>query len=229
VLAIQVAQVDAMSGGRVELGLGTGWFEQEHLAYGIPFPPWAERFERLEEQLAIVTGLWSTPKGETFDYEGRHYRLSNCPALPKPVQQPRPPVIVGGGGQKRTPRLVAEYADEFNMPPTPHTPAQAKEAFARARQACEQRGRDPKTLRCSSAMVVCCGTDEAEYRTRAEAIGRDPDQLRSQGATGTVEEVVAKLQAFADAGAERAYLQVFDLDDLDHIRLLGREVLPKVG
>src|SRR5262245_16855711 len=115
-LAISVAQVDAMSGGRVELGLGSGWHEGEHRAYGIPFPPLRERFDRLEEQLQIVTGLWATPPGSTFSFQGRYYDLENSPALPKPVQQPGPPVIVGGHGQQRTPRLAARYADEFNVP-----------------------------------------------------------------------------------------------------------------
>jgi F420-dependent oxidoreductase-like protein len=226
ILAIQVAQVDAMSGGRVELGLGTGWFEQEHKAYGIPFPPLGERFERLEEQLAIVSGLWTTPKGDTFTHQGRHYQLDNSPALPKPVQSPKPPIIVGGGGQKRTPRLVATYADEFNLPF--QGPEQAAAAFARVRQACEDQGRDPASVRYSAAIVVCCGSDEPEYRRRAEAIGRDADQLRNQGAAGVVDEVVEKLHAFAEVGTERAYLQVLDVDDLDHIKLLGREVLPRV-
>ena len=115
-LAITVAQVDQMSGGRVELGLGTGWFDAEHTAYGIPFPPLAERFGRLEEQLEIITGLWETAEGNTFSFSGTYYTLSGSPALPKPAQRPRPPMLVGGGGQRRTPRLAARFADEFNIP-----------------------------------------------------------------------------------------------------------------
>ena len=114
-LAIAVAQVDAMSGGRVELGLGAGWFEEEHGPTASPSPIPGERFDRLEEQLAIVTGLWATPAGERFDFQGRHYQLTDSPALPKPVQRPRPPVIVGGLGKRRTPALAARYADEFNV------------------------------------------------------------------------------------------------------------------
>ena len=114
-LAITVAGVDAMSGGRVELGLGAGWYEAEHTAYGIPFPPVVERFERLEEQLALITGLWATPDGATFTLEGTHYQIVDSPALPKPVQRPGPPIIVGGHGAKRTPRLAATYAAEFNL------------------------------------------------------------------------------------------------------------------
>ncbi|MFM2077481.1 MAG: hypothetical protein RJA49_1371, partial [Actinomycetota bacterium] len=114
-LAITVANVDAMSNGRVELGLGAGWFAAEHEAYGIPFPPLGERFDRLEEQLAVITGLWGTPAGSTFDHAGAHYQLGSSPALPKPVQSP-PPIIIGGGGAKRTPALAARYAAEFNLP-----------------------------------------------------------------------------------------------------------------
>ena len=110
-LAISVAQVDQMSGGRVELGIGAGWFEAEHTAYGIPFPSLGERFDRYEEQLAVITGLWGTPPGETFDFDGQHYRLSDSPALPKPVQDGGIPIIVGGAGKKRTPRLAARYAE----------------------------------------------------------------------------------------------------------------------
>src|SRR5580692_5295052 len=115
-LAVQVAQVDAMSGGRVELGLGAGWYDAEHSAYGVPFPATHERMERLEEQYAILTGLWGTPEDETFSFDGRHYHLKDSPALPKPVQRPHPPLIVGGHGPKRTPRLAATYASEFNLP-----------------------------------------------------------------------------------------------------------------
>ena len=114
-LAISVAQVDAMSSGRVDLGIGAGWFEEEHLAYAIPFPPVGERFERLREQLDIITGLWNTPGGQTFDYDGTHYTVKDSPALPKPVQDPHPPIIIGGNGPKRTPALVARFASEYNL------------------------------------------------------------------------------------------------------------------
>ena len=223
-LAIAVAQVDAMSGGRVELGLGTGWFEQEHAAYGIPFPPLGERFDRLEEQLAVVTGLWETPAGERFSHDGRHYRLVDSPALPKPVQSPRPPVIIGGWGTARTPALAARYADEFNVPFPP------REAFApqiaTVTGACEAVGRDPSSMTWSAALVVCCGEDEATYRRRARAIGREPDELRANGAAGSPAEVIETLAAFAEAGAARIYLQVLDLHDLDHLRLIAAEVAP---
>ena len=216
-----------MSGGRVEVGLGAGWYDAEHTGYGVPFPPLGERFERLEEQFAILTGLWDTPVGETFSFDGRHYHLADSPALPKPAQRPHPPLIVGGGGAKRTPRLAATYADEFNLPFS--SPADTEAQYGRVRAACEDRGRDPRTLRLSAAQVVCCGADEAEVERRAANIGRKPDELRANGAAGTPDEVVERLQAFAGIGAETVYLQVLDLDDLDHIELLAADVLPRVS
>jgi alkanesulfonate monooxygenase len=227
VLAITVAQVDAMSGGRVELGLGAGWYDGEHTAYGIPFPALGERFERLEEQYRILTGLWDTPEGETFSFAGAHYQVRDSPALPKPVQQPHPPLIVGGGGPKRTPRLAATFADEFNLPFSSLTDTEAQ--FARVRAACEAMGRDPVSLRLSAAQVVCCGGDEEEVARRATSIGRQPDELRAHGAAGTPEEVVERMQAFEAIGAGTMYLQVLDLQDLDHLRLLSEHVLPHVS
>jgi F420-dependent oxidoreductase-like protein len=223
-LAISVAQVDQMSGGRVEVGLGAGWYDDEHRAYGIPFPPTAERFERLEEQLAILTGLWATPEGAAFTHDGRHYRLLDSPALPKPAQRPHPPLIVGGGGPRRTPRLAARYADEFNTPFL--SPADAEKQFAVVARACEEAGRDPEGLRRSSAVVVCCGSDRDEVSRRAAAIGRDVGELAANGACGTPEEVAESLRRWETAGAETVYLQVLDLTDVDHIRLIGREVAP---
>jgi F420-dependent oxidoreductase-like protein len=226
-LAISVAQVDAMSGGRVELGLGSGWFEEEHRAYGIPFPPLGERFAKLEEQLAIITGLWQTPVGERFSFAGTHYTLTDSPALPKPVQSPRPPVIVGGWGRKRTPALAARYADEFNLPFAPL--ADVRPQIDAAIAACEAAGRDPATMTWSAALVLCCGEDEETFRKRAAAIGQEPDQLRSTGAAGTVAEVTERLGAYVEAGIERFYLQTLDLADLDHIRLVAAEVAPALG
>ena len=226
-LAVQVAQVDAMSGGRVELGLGAGWYDAEHSAYGVPFPPTGERMERLEEQFAIVSGLWDTPVGETFSFDGRHYHLKDSPALPKPVQRPHPPLIVGGGGPTRTPRLAATYADEFNLPFSSLTDTEAQ--YGRVRAACEDRGRDPSTLRLSAAQTVCCGVDEADVQRRAANIGRKADELRANGVAGTPDEVVGQLQAFAGIGAQTVYLQVLDLDDLEHVGLLATDVLPRVS
>lgn len=226
-LAISVAEVDAMSGGRVELGLGAGWFEAEHTAYGIPFPPLGERFDRLEEQLAVVTGLWTTPAGERFSHQGTHYPVSDSPALPKPVQQPHPPVIIGGGGPRRTPALAARYAAEFNLPFQPH------DAFVpacdRVRAACEAIGRDPAGMIFSAALVLCCGRDEAEFKRRATTIGRDPDELRQTGAAGTPAEVAEVLRAYVARGATRLYLQMLDQTDLDHLGLVAEEVAPQLS
>jgi F420-dependent oxidoreductase-like protein len=226
-LAIQVAQVDQMSGGRVEIGIGAGWYEAEHTAYGIPFPPLAERFERLDEQLAIVTGLWKSPVGARFSFEGKHHRLDDSPALPKPAQDPHPPVIVGGIGRARTPRLAAGYASEYNAPFI--TPDLAGLQYERVRKACEAAGRDPATMTFSAAQVLCCGVDEAEVSRRAAAIGREAGELRESGLAGTPDQVVSKLARFAELGATRVYLQVLDLDDLDHLALVAKEVLPRVA
>jgi F420-dependent oxidoreductase-like protein len=222
-LAIAVAQVDAMSGGRVECGLGAGWYAEEHGAYGIPLPSPAERFERLEEQLAIVTGLWATPVGACFDFTGRHYTLRGAPALPKPVQRPRPPMLVGGSGRVRTPRLAARYADEFNLPYA--SVADTAAAFARVRAACVAAGRDPGTLRYSASQALCCGRDRATLARRADAIGRDLDELRRNGLAGTPAEVVDKIGAFAAVGVDTLYVQAYDLSDLDHLELVAGDVI----
>lgn len=225
-LAIAVAQVDEMSGGRIEFGFGTGWFDAEHAAYGIPFPSLAERFARFEEQLAVITGLWETPVGERFSYSGRHYRLVDSPALPKPAQRPRPPILIGGAGPTRTPRLAARYADEFNVPF--HRLPETRAAFDRVAAACEDAGRDVASMVYSAAQVLCCGRDEAEVKRRAAAIGRDVAELRENGLAGSPAEVVDKIGAFAEAGCQRIYLQLLDMTDLDHIELVAAEVMPHV-
>ena len=221
-LAISVAQVDAMSGGRVELGIGTGWYDAEHTAYGIPFPPLAERFDILEEQLEILTGLWRTPVGETFDHQGRHHAVVNSPALPKPVQDGGPPIIIGGGGPKKTPMLAARFASEFNLPFAPKDTWVKQRA--RVQDACRDIDRDPDELTYSVALVVCVGEDDAEIARRAKAIGRDVDELRENGVCGTPPEAVTRLREWGETGAERVYLQVLDIDDLDHVELLGLDV-----
>jgi F420-dependent oxidoreductase-like protein len=225
-LAITVAGIDEMSGGRVELGLGAGWYDGEHKAYGIPFPPLKERFDRLEEQLAIITGLWETPAGKTFGYEGKHYQVTDSPGLPKPVQRPRPPVIVGGHGPRRTPELAARYADEFNMAFS--SVEQAAVQFGRVGQACAAAGRDPSALVYSAAQTVCCGADDATLSRRAAAIGRDVADLRVNGLSGSPAEIVDKIGKFAEAGAQTMYLQVLDLSDIDHLADIAAEVLPQV-
>ncbi|MCU1635881.1 MAG: class flavin-dependent oxidoreductase [Cryobacterium sp.] len=223
ILAIQVAQVDQMSGGRVELGLGTGWFQEEHAAYGIPFPH--KRFGMLEEQLEIVTGLWSTPVGSSYSFTGKHYTLLDSPALPKPMQ-PRIPVIVGGSGAQRTPALAARFAGEFNLPFPQFS--EISEKFARVRRACEEIERDPAELVYSTALIAVAGRDESEFARRAAAVGREPAELRRHGIAGTTSEVVDRLGTLQDDGVECVYLQIMDLADLDHLDFLAREVVPQL-
>jgi F420-dependent oxidoreductase-like protein len=224
-LAIAVAQVDAMSEGRVELGLGAAWYAEEHTAYGIPFPPVKERFDRLEEQLAIITGLWRTPVGEKFFFDGRHYQLADSPALPKPTQRPGPPVIVGGRGRQRTPELAARFADEYNI--AFQSLEDSAAAFARVDAACQAIGREMAPVS-SVAQVVCCGEGAGQLRARADATGRDLDDLRANGLAGSPDQVVERIGRFASIGVTRLYLQVLDLTDLDHLELLAAKVVPQV-
>jgi F420-dependent oxidoreductase-like protein len=225
-LAIAVAEVDAMSNGRIELGLGAGWFDDEHTAYGVPFPALGTRFDRLEEQLAIITGLWGTPIGDTFDFSGEHYSLANSPALPKPFQSPRPPLIVGGHGATRTPRLAATYANEFNVPFASFDAAALQ--FGRVDLACQAIERDPSTLGRSVAAVVCCGKDDAEVARRAANIGREVDEMSVDGLVGTPALLIDKIARYREIGVSRVYLQVLDFHDLDHVRLLAADVMPAV-
>jgi F420-dependent oxidoreductase-like protein len=227
-LAVAVAQVDQMSGGRVDFGLGGGWFEAEHRAYAIPFPPLGERFDRLTEQLEIITGLWSTPVGHTFGFRGAHYEVVDSPGLPKPAQSPHPPVIIGGKGPNRTPALAARFADEYNAPFA--SAEEAARLYEAVDRACEKHGREAAgraPLVRSAALTVVCGRDDAQVRRRAEAAGMDPDALRAGGGVaGTPAEIVEQLRAYADAGTSRAFLQVLDLSDLDHLDLIAAEVAP---
>jgi F420-dependent oxidoreductase-like protein len=222
-LAISVAQVDQMSGGRVEFGIGAGWFTEEHTAYGIPFPSVRERFDRLTEQLAIIDGLWRTPVGETFDFTGEHFTLAASPALPKPAQQPRPPIIVGGTGKPRTAALAARYGDEFNIPFA--SLGETGAAFDRVRAAAAEAGRE---LRYSVAQVICAGRTDAEVARRADAIGRGVDELRQTSLAGTPQEIVDRIAEFAALGVTRIYLQMLDLTDLDHLELVASDIAGRV-
>jgi alkanesulfonate monooxygenase len=226
-LAIAVAGVDQMSGGRVEFGLGSGWYAAEHTAYGIPFPPLGERFDMLTEQLEIITGLWTTPVGETFSFTGKHYQLIDSPALPKPVQSPRPPVLIGGTGPNRTPALAARFAGEFNVPFAGRSVA--AEQFARVDAACQAIGRDPAEITRSVALVACAGRDDAEVARRAAAIGREVSDLKENGLTGTPSEIVDRIGSWREqTGISRIYLQILDLADLDHLELIAAEVAPQL-
>ena len=224
VLAIQVAQVDAMSGGRVELGLGAAWYEGEHTAYGIPFP--SKRIDRFEEQLAIVTGLWETEVGDTFDFDGTYYQLKDSPALPKPVQS-RVPVLVGGMGPTRLPALAARFASEFNLPFVSVEDTRAQ--IGRVRAACAERGRAADDMVYSNALVACVGKNDAEVARRAAAIGREVAELKANGLAGTPAEVVDRIGQYAEAGSSRFYFQILDLDDLDHLELIADQIAPQVG
>lgn len=228
-LAISVAQVDEMSGGRVELGIGSGWYEAEHTAYGIPFPPLRERFDRYVEQVEIITGIWRTLPGERFAYDGRYFSLADCPALPRPVQQPSPPLIIGGFGPTRTPELAARFADEFNMPPS-STLQQARKQFERVDAACGRLGRDPGEVRRSVAQTLAFGRTEHESAARRLITGQTREQLVDHGLTGSPAEVVDRLGQWREqAGIGRVYLQLFDLADLDQIELVASEVVPQLS
>lgn len=222
-LAIMVAQVDAMSGGRIDVGVGSGWFEAEHAAYGLPFGELGDRMDRYVEALGHLVGLWTTPLGETYSSSGGHWEFVDSPGLPKPLQTPHPPIILGGRGPKRTPALAARYASEFNLPFVPETEAPA--VLNRVREACEAHGRDPGTLRTSAALVVCAGENDREVGRRAGAIGRQVDELKQSGLAGTPDEILTKVGRYAELGISRIYLQVLDLSDLDHLALLGERVL----
>jgi F420-dependent oxidoreductase-like protein len=224
-LAISVAQVDQMSGGRIELGIGAGWYEAEHTAYGFDFAGTGARFDNLTDQLAIIDGLWNTPSGDTFNYTGKVHSVTDSPGLPKPVQQPLP-IIIGGGGPSRTPALAARYAAEYNVA---FAPVQAfTERKQRVEAACAAIDRQ-RPMRYSAAVVVCAGATEADVVRRAAAIGREPAELRENGAAGSAEEAAATIRGFIDAGSERIYLQVLDLSDLDHLDFIAGEVAPLLG
>lgn len=228
-LAVMVAQVDQMSGGRVEFGIGAGWYEREHISYGIPFPPRGERFDRLEEQLAILTGLWSTPVGERFTYRGDHYQLVDSPALPKPIQAPHPPIIVGGRGPKRTPELAARYADEFNMPFK--SVAETAEAYERVLEACDRFGRaaaGKAPLVLSAGIVVAIGRTDAEAQRRAAPLHEKSALPPEDPVIGSPAQLVERIGQFAEIGATRVHLRLTEISDLDHLELIANEVLPQL-
>lgn len=220
--AIQVAQVDHMSNGRVEIGLGAGWNAAEHAATAITFPELGERFDRLEEAAEMLTGLWSTPVGELYSFAGKHYQMVDSPALPKPAQTPHPPFIIGGAGEKRTPRLAATIGAEFNLPFAGVETWTAK--VDNVKRVCVEHGRDPQDLVYSSVQVVCIGRDSDELARRAAAIGRESDELAENGISGLPHEAAAKIASFAEAGCERMYFQYLDIDDLQHLEVIAEMV-----
>jgi F420-dependent oxidoreductase-like protein len=213
-LATVVATADEMSGGRVELGIGTGWYQREHEAFGIPFPATKERFDRLAEQLEIITGLWGT-EGQPFSFAGTHYRIDANPTPPRPAQRPHPPIIVGGTGLVRTPAIAARFADEFNGALSDDL----GESYARFDRACEQIGRDPATARHSAVLPVACATTPAEVTRRAEVIGSE--FIRRHAAIGSPALVADRVEDLRKAGADTIYFHIYDIEDLDHVALLG--------
>ena len=225
------ATVDQMSGGRVELGLGAGWNEDEHRRHGVVFPPISERADMLEEQLAIVHGLWEEPNGWSF--EGAHYRVEDAIFQPKPVQRPRPPIIVGGEGSPRSLRIAAKFADEFNV--TSSDPERVADRYARLDDACRAIGRDPATMRRSAMVGTLIGRDETELSARKRALLNEvtaAEQGEEWFATrerrwilGTPDQARAKVARFAAAGVERLMLQDFLPRDLDMIDQLGEELV----
>jgi F420-dependent oxidoreductase-like protein len=224
-LAMQAANIDDISGGRLELGMGAGWFQAEHLAYGVPFGgSFGMRFDRLTEQLEIITGLWATPADQTFSYPGTHYQLVNAPGLPRPRHRaanglPKVPLILGGHGTVRTPRLAARFADEFNVGFA--SPAITGAQIGRVSAACEAIGRDPADITYSAVQLVCLGSSQTTLKRRLAATGRKPEEFANEGIAGSAGQITDKLSAFAQVGVSRVYLQFLDLSDLEQLAELG--------
>jgi alkanesulfonate monooxygenase SsuD/methylene tetrahydromethanopterin reductase-like flavin-dependent oxidoreductase (luciferase family) len=231
-----VVTADHASGGRVELGMGTGWFDGEHSAFGFPFPPVAERFDMLEEQVEIVHRLWDRDE-EEVNFEGKYYRLQGCHSLPKPVQDPHPPLIIGGHSGPRSLRLTALWADEYNV--VYYTPEDCRGTRGKVSAACEAAGRDPGEVRLSLMTNLLIGADRGEVEGRAkrqlERRGdtSDPgtwlDGLGPDRIWGTPERVLERLAEFAEAGVERVMFQHLLHDDLEAVALIGKEVIPQAA
>ncbi len=228
-LAKLVVTADHISGGRVELGLGAGWHEREHEAYGFPFPPTRVRMDILEEQLQVVLGNWQQ---EPFSFDGGHYKLHELDARPKPVQKPHPPLIMGGSAGPRSAALAAAYADEYNTPfPTVDLVPEYRD---RVREACERVGREAIPFSVMLCVVIGTDAEDAKARVRevAERRGLDPAGVVSGRPAGwvygTVEEVVEQLLAFRDVGVSRVMCQHLLHEDLETVALLGREISPRV-
>jgi F420-dependent oxidoreductase-like protein len=234
VLGRAATTVDHISGGRAELGLGAGWYEREHRAFGFPFASLGERMEVFEEQTEIIVGQWTT---ESFSYSGRHYRLDDCAALPRPLQRPHPPVIIGGSGKRRTVEVAARLGQEYNV--VGPTVDECRALRGRMDEACARHGRDPATLVLSAMCTVVVGADTAEAEARAQRLvdlGFEQGdgasllaQNRDTWVCGTVDEAVTRLRELADAGVERMMLQHLLHDDLDAVELFGRELVPAVS
>lgn len=232
VLIASVATLSASLAGRLEFGLGCGWYENEHAAFGIRFPPQRDRFEALREYTLVVRHLIDLAPGSAFSFHGEHYSLEGCPSPFDPAISERPRVICGGLGQRRTPSIAVAFADEFNVPPAPV--GTAEDQFEVVREIEANGSRMPNTpITYSAGITTCCGRNGHEVEERldraANSIGYTPDHIARQGATGTPSVVLSRLDQLANAGAYRAYLQILDLADLDHLELIGERVLPEAS
>lgn len=234
-LAKVVTTVDEMSGGRVEVGVGAGWNEEEHRQLGLPFPDAPTRFDMLEEELQMLHGFWTEPDG--WGFEGRHWQVAGARFDPKPVPRSgrrHPHLIIGGAGRPRTARLAARYADEFNL--VSATPERASEAFAAVRSACDEVGRDPDELVYSAMTGVLVGADESELHERVRgqlaSFGEAADadtwlaERRDRWIMGTPDQALERVHALAEAGVQRLMLQDFLPRDLEMVRLLGEQIRP---
>lgn len=232
VLARMATTVDHISGGRVEVGMGAGWYELEHEREGFPFPSVRDRFDLFAEQVEIVVRSW-TETG--FDFAGAHYTLAGQTALPRPVQLPHPPLVLGGSARPRSAALAARFAQEYNTPGA--TPAQCAERRAALDRACSDAGRDPASLPLSVMTACVVGADRAEVDRRLEALLRVLGETREandviaskpQWLVGTTTEVAEQIEAYREVGVERVFLQHLDHRDLDAIALIGDRLLPLV-
>jgi F420-dependent oxidoreductase-like protein len=227
-----VTTVDEMSGGRIEVGVGAGWNEPEHSQLGLAFPEIGERADLMEDELAILHGLWEQPDGWSF--QGKQIHIESASLIPKPVQRPHPPIIVGGEGKPRSLRMAARYADEYNM--SSSDPEQCADAFARLDGECRKIGRDPATMSHSAMVGVLIGADEAEFQRRvrdqlvmvgaaeADAVGW-LEARRMRWIAGTPDQARAVVARFEAAGVQRLMFQ--DLLPRDHamIELIAREII----
>jgi F420-dependent oxidoreductase-like protein len=236
-LARMAAQVDQLSGGRLVLGVGAGWHELEHRTFGLPFPPVKERMDRLEEGIEVLLRLMAD--GEA-SFDGRYYQLDRAVMLPKPAQRPRVPLLIGGGGERRTLRIVARYADEWNIPN--QTPAAYRQKRAVLAEHCAAAGRDPEEIARSMMVAFVTGADTGAIEAHATALQRVLPRLRSVAAAevpatvrangwiaGTPDELIGQIRALEAAGVQRIMLQHHDQANFDVLDLIAREVLPAVA
>jgi alkanesulfonate monooxygenase SsuD/methylene tetrahydromethanopterin reductase-like flavin-dependent oxidoreductase (luciferase family) len=226
-----VVTADHASGGRVELGMGAGWFDGEHTAYGFPFPPVEERFDIFEEQVEIVHRLWDR---DEVSFRGKHYQLEGCHGLPKPAQQPHPRLIIGGHAGRRSLRVAARWADEYNT--FGKTPEECQNIKSSLVAACEEFDRDPDEIPLSLMTFTMVAADLGELESKARRLlerrgdttdpgtwlaGLGPERLR-----GTPDQILESLAAYAEAGVKRIMMQHLLHEDLEALALIGKEIIP---